>query len=391
VLVLAAACLGLGITWGYGGLTTIGVALLVLAVIDAAALGIAGRLVARRTVTPAEVPRYGTCTARLTIEHSGGWMALRAEGVERVGPDRIEVALGRLDHDGGVGYPVPTRRRGRLVIGPLLVRRYGPAGLTVRPGEVAGTATVRVLPRLLPVRAVPPGVRHGHVGAEERVARGGTDLQGLREYLPGDDLRRVHWGTTARAGTLMVREDADPAQAHLSVILDDRAAVYTATDDFEEAVEVAGSLLAAAHADGHPVRLRTVHGGRDLAAGSAGRAERVEDLLAALADVSLVDDVAAVPATVSAPDDLDVVVVVTGGAGDPVALAPPVGRAEVGAVLAVGGEAKGSIAARNERGADQAELTPLRGAKATMATVTVLRASRAEELLAAWSSHAVTR
>jgi len=252
----------------------------------------------------------------------------------------------------GDSYPVPTDRRGRLVVGPLRLRRFGPAGLTVSSHEAEGQDTVRVRPRLLPVRAVPRGARHGHVDAAERAARGGTDIIGLREYQPGDDLRRVHWGTSARAGMLMVREDADPLQAHLTVVLDDGTAAYARPDDFEEAVEVAASLLSAAAADGHPVRLRTLQRGLDL------DAEHIDRVLSELVDVSLVDSGGERPL---APDDLDVVAVVTGEAADIEALVAAADRAEVGAVLVVGS-------------ADD----PVPG------HVAVLRAPTASELLGAW-------
>jgi uncharacterized protein (DUF58 family) len=343
---------------------------------DAVWLARAGRPTVRRTVEPAEVPRFGACTCRLVIDHSGGWLAVRAEGVDRIDAQPVEV---RLDQVGPgrsveVSYPVPTTRRGRLRLGPVLLRRYGPAGLTVAMGEEGGQAVAQVLPRALPVRAVPPGARHSHVGAEERVIRGGTDLVGLHEYQPGDDLRRVHWGTSARSGVLMVREDADPVRAHLTVVLDDRCASYRTPDAFEEAVEVAASLVSSGDAEGHPVRLRTVHSGLELSCGTAASAERLDDLLAALIDISCVDGEGGAPA---APDDLDVMAIVTGDGADVAALAIAVGHTAAGAVLVVdGSDARSDVA-----GPD-------------VAPFAVLRGGRAEELLRAWddlvSSRVVT-
>ena len=79
-----------------------------------------------------------------------------------------------------------------------------------------------MLPRRIPV------LDAGGTGARrrrrQRLELGGTDLVGLHEYTMGDDLRRLHWATSARTGTLMVREDADPAEPHVCVLLDDRAA-----------------------------------------------------------------------------------------------------------------------------------------------------------------------
>jgi uncharacterized protein (DUF58 family) len=379
VLVLTAVCLALGMFWHYPGLVAAGAGLGLITVLDATSLALTGGLLARRTVEPLEVPRYGRCDARLEVDHTRRWFAVRAEGVEHVDGDPVEVALGRVD--AGLGLratvPVPTTRRGRVTVGPLLVRSYGLAGLSVRPRWTDGQSLVRVLPRVLPVRAVPPGARRGHVDAEERVIRGGTDILGLHEYVPGDDLRRVHWGTSARTGMLMVREDADPAQAHLAVILDDRARSYLDRDAFEEAVDVAASLVHDGQAEGHPVRLRTIRGGLDLELSGPGTPAQV----AALADISLVDSDDAAAGPLFAPGDLDVVAVVTGAAADAAALALAASRAEVGAVLAVG--LSDPDALRIE------ESTP--GARPPSGRVAVLHAARAEDLLAAWDRTVASR
>ena len=65
----------------------------------------------------------------------------------------------------------------------------------------------------------------------------------------------------------MVREDADPAEPHLTLLLDDRAAAYldgAADDGFEEAVDVAASLVRACALEGVPLRCATVSGSVDL-------------------------------------------------------------------------------------------------------------------------------
>ena len=66
----------------------------------------------------------------------------------------------------------------------------------------------------------------------------------LREYVPGDDRRYVHWKSTARSvdGTIMVRQFEDTRRNHLAIALDDLEAGYTDERDFELAVSVCGSL-----------------------------------------------------------------------------------------------------------------------------------------------------
>jgi hypothetical protein len=168
------------------------------------------------------------------------------------------------------------------------------------------------------------------------------------------------------------------------VLLDDRATAYPDPDSFEHAVEVAASLLRAAYTEGHPVRLRTIRGPLDveIAGPVAGAAVATHDLLAPLADVSLVDSDDTQPGPLSAPGDLDIVAVITGVGHDLAPLVLEASRAEVGAVLAVEPE-----------GADPAA-RPQRTNPAGAGRVVVLRAPRAEELLDSWdrtvSSRVVT-
>jgi uncharacterized protein (DUF58 family) len=90
----------------------------------------------------------------------------------------------------------------------------------------------------------------------------------LREYVIGDDLRSVHWPTTARLGRLVVRHNVDTAQPESVVLLDVRPSVYS-EDSFESAVDVAASLVHSLSVDMAPVQLRTTAGAR-----VGGRAQR---------------------------------------------------------------------------------------------------------------------
>jgi uncharacterized protein (DUF58 family) len=371
VAVLAGLTLVPAVWWRYPGLVAVGAGLGALVLLALASAAVPGRMSARREIEPLQVPRYGRCVASLAIVHHGRWWAATVDGAEPVGDGSVPITTTWLRPGRQVrfDYDVPTQRRGRLRVGPVRLRRRGLAGLAARTSHVGGTAEVRVLPRVLPVRSVPPGARRGHIGADERVAHGGTDLVGLREYLPGDDLRRLHWATSARTGTLMVRDDADPSLAHLAVVLDDREASYRLAavdprDAFEEAVDTAASLAGAASAAGHPVRLRSVSGRLDveLPGATAGAGRPAPELLAALADVALADSG---PAEITyQPGDLDVLALVTGTAAEVTALVLEASRAIVGVVLVVDPH-------------PPARVQPSE-------SVLVLRAPRAEDLLRSW-------
>ena len=360
-LVLGLLLAGLGLWWRYPGVAGFGLALTVLVVAAVVSVVVPAPVRAARSVRPRTVHRLGACTGTLEITSTARRLPVRLDAVESVGGERVPVAVPLLaaGESGTVGYPIPTARRGVLPVGPLELRRHGLAGLTESRAVLGETVDVRVVPRVLPVRGLPPGVRRGQVGADERVERGGTDLVGLREYVPGDDLRRLHWATSARTGTLMIREDADPARPHLAVLLDDRVASHPDVDGFEDAVEVAASLLSTAVGAGHPARLLAASGAVDLEAD--GDADHV---LAALADVALTDGAGAlsVPAR-----DLDVVAVVSGAGAEQAPLLLEAGRASAGVVLVV------------DRSGDGPSL-------AAVGTVLVVTGPRAEDVLSLWDT-----
>ena len=77
----------------------------------------------------------------------------------------------------------------------------------------------------------------------------------LREYVPGDDLRLVHWRSSARSGRLVVKHNVDTSQPFSVVLLDVRPGGYTA-ESFESAIDVAASVLVSSAAGKAPVELR---------------------------------------------------------------------------------------------------------------------------------------
>jgi uncharacterized protein (DUF58 family) len=165
---------------------------------------------------------------------------------------------------GGVAtyrYALPTARRGRVVVGPLTLRRGDALGLARRDLRVGGQEVLWVHPRRHPARAATGArAKHHHEGPLPRLPLPGSmEQRAVREYVPGDELRHLHWRATARAQRLMVRDYVDPAQPRCVVLLDTRPAALS-PDAFEHAVEVAASVTHAAVTHGHPTRLCTTAG-----------------------------------------------------------------------------------------------------------------------------------
>ncbi|MFJ6674985.1 DUF58 domain-containing protein [Actinosynnema sp. NPDC091369] len=361
---------GFGLWWRYPGVAGMGVALVALVVAGVVSVLSRAQVAPKRTVRPRTVQRLGACTGVVELTGTSRRFPVVFDATDQVAGEAVPVDIPLLapGQRVKVEYPIPTHTRGLLRVGPLTLSRRGLAGLAHARTVVGDVVEVRVVPRVLPVRGLPGGVRRGHVGADERVERGGTDLVGLREYVPGDDLRRLHWATSARTGTLMIREDADPARPHLAVVLDDHVGSYAEAGDLEDAVEVAASLVTVAIAEGHPVRLVSSSGAVDVELPAGAVDADASVVLAALADLRAAEGLAA--SRTLPIRDLDVVAVVCGARADLPALMLEAGRASVGVVLAVDPDPAQPISA--------------------VGSVLVLRNAKAEGLLDAWNT-AVSR
>ncbi len=145
-------------------------------------------------------------------------------------------------------YRIPTRRRGRYRVGPLAIGVTDPFGVARRTEPSAGEAELVVRPRVHDILApVAVGSRisaeHEASAARAVVSDLGDEFVTLRDYAVGDDLRRVHWRSTARTGELMIRQDEARWRSRAAVVLDVQPGAHDAAS-FEVAVEAAASVAA---------------------------------------------------------------------------------------------------------------------------------------------------
>jgi uncharacterized protein (DUF58 family) len=321
VLVLGVLLLGAGLTWDYLLVAGLGGCLLALVVVELAAVMLTPAVAVDRDIEPRVVVRQSPCEGRLLVRGRRRRGLVRLDVADRVHGALVPVTLPDRLADDELGtrvvYQIPTPRRGLVDVGPVQVRLVGLTGMAARSTESGPVDQVRVLPRRVPLAGMVPGHRRALTGTDEANELGGTDLVGLHEYAMGDDLRRLHWATSARTGTLMVREDAEPSQAHVCVLLDDRASAYLGDDAlFEEAVEIAAALCRSGLEDGVPVRLHTMSDRREVRVpGSASRRmlEEHRDLDWLLAEVDLTGALTRVELH---SRELDVAVAVTGPGSD---------------------------------------------------------------------------
>ncbi|MCW2607128.1 MAG: hypothetical protein JWO60_1821, partial [Frankiales bacterium] len=169
-----------------------------------------------------------------------------------------------------VSYPVRSEVRGRFPVGPLSVRLTDPFGLVELSRSFASVDELVVTPVVSPL----PPVRLGGdwAGGGESTARSvaasGTDDTATREYRHGDDLRKVHWKSTARRGELMVRREEEPFQSRATLLLDGRASAHRGQgpgSSFEWAVSAVASAGVALSRAGFALHL-VDHTGVDLGA-----------------------------------------------------------------------------------------------------------------------------
>ncbi|MFG6192410.1 DUF58 domain-containing protein [Nonomuraea sp. JJY05] len=272
-----------GAPLGYGQAAVLAVA--GLAAVGASALWTlrGAGLDVRRELTPVKVARGDPAVALLHVRNTGRrrHAGLVARDICRGTSVTVEVPALARDTARTVSYRLPTRRRGETPVGPLLLDRTDPFGLARRSIAYGRTDLLLVRPRTVPLAPPHAGRRRHLDGLDSRSAQSGAiSFNGLRDYVIGDDLRHVHWRSTARTGVLMVKELTDVNLPSTVTILDTRHSSYDGDDEFELAVDVAASVACAVTRDRFPVRLLTGAGELMHAKGGPGETEEVLDRLA---------------------------------------------------------------------------------------------------------------
>ncbi|GAB2683286.1 DUF58 domain-containing protein [Thalassiella azotivora] len=225
------------------------------------------RIQLQRTVTPARVQAGRSASVRLEMQN----LSRLPTGV-LLAEDHVPYALGsrprfvvdRLDGGAGaaVGYTLRSDVRGRWDVGPLRLRLTDPFGMCEVTRSFTATDPLVVVPTvhpLVPLHAQGSWMGSGDSTARTAAAAGEHDLA-TREYRHGDDLRRVHWRSTARRGELMVRRDEQPHQMRATVLLDRRTVGHRGdgpASSFEWAVSAVASVAALLVDGGYGVRVLT--------------------------------------------------------------------------------------------------------------------------------------
>lgn len=263
--------------------------------------------------------------ARITVGHEWGlplWQPL------------VRVMAGREQHwmrlptlrTGATlthAFEIETARRGILPVGPVEHHLTDPLGLLRRPATWVRPVELYVRPEMVAIETLGGGQVHDLEGVpSDSISMSDLAFHALREYVRGDDLRHVHWRSSARAGQLLVRQYQDTRRNHATVVLDLARESYGPSDEdglnpaFELAASIAASLVSCAALESEHVSLVAGderHPGA-TASSTLDALCRVEVTRRSDAAAGLASDVAV---AVSLVPDTSLMLAVTGGAADP--------------------------------------------------------------------------
>jgi uncharacterized protein (DUF58 family) len=310
-IIAAAACFAIGRVFGLIELYVIGVGIVIALLV--AVISVQHRLPplnVRRIVSPAMVSVGEAARVDIQLANLGRQPSPYLQLWEPVGNNGgAPMQLAKLGpgQAAGAAYRVPTARRGLVRIGPLRALRRDVLGLSQRTTTLAGTDEVLVVPHTitLPFPSVGSSGRLGQYLRMKSWGQTGSEFHSMREYVPGDDIRRINWKASARATSLIVRETALEGIRRCTVVLDTTESEYSGSS-FEQAVIAAASIIASSSHAGVNTRFATSEidlRGPDVAANTLRWLATVEPTIGS-AEVSSVN--------AGMTDGMGLLVVVTG-------------------------------------------------------------------------------
>lgn len=158
-------------------------------------------------------------------------------------------------------FAIATTRRGIVAVGPASTIRGDSLGLVRRVQTWSDATELFIHPRTVAMNASTVGFIRDIEGATTQdLSSADVSFHALREYVPGDDRRAIHWRSTARIGKLMVRQFEETRRSHLLIVLDLDTDAWASDDEFEIGVSAAASMARAALVDAKEVSVHTQAG-----------------------------------------------------------------------------------------------------------------------------------
>lgn len=245
VLASAAVSLGLAAILGWAELAFVGATLLAALLIACAFVFGRSTYAVEIELTPRRVVAGERALGRLGVRNSGTRPLLPTRMELPVGEGVAEFTIPRLAPGAETEelFAVPTERRALILAGPALSVRGDQLGLLRRTNRWTDQVELFVHPRTARLAASARGLVRDLEGQTTKVITD-SDLafHALRTYEPGDDIRNVHWRTSARTGQLMVRQYQETRRSQLLLAFDADRAHFASDDEFELGVSVLASI-----------------------------------------------------------------------------------------------------------------------------------------------------
>jgi uncharacterized protein (DUF58 family) len=223
------------------------------------------KLACGRTLEPHRTPVGASARVVLRLQNLSGLPTgtlLLEDRLPYALGSRPRLVLERLGRHqaSSVAYTVRAEVRGRYEVGPLVVRLTDPFGLCELNRAFPSVDHLTVIPQVVALPTLRLAGEYSGAGESRArsVAVHGEDDAATREYRHGDDLRRVHWRSTARVGELMVRREEQPWDSRATLVLDTRAQAHRGegpTASFEWAVSAIASAATHLRYNGYKLRL----------------------------------------------------------------------------------------------------------------------------------------
>ena len=150
---------------------------------------------------------------------------------------------------------IAARRRGVITVGPMAISRGDPIGILHRELSWPEVQRIFVHPVTVSIPSTSAGLIRDLEGMPTNdIVDSDLSFHAIRAYVPGDSQRNIHWRSTAKTGTLMVRQYEESRRSRIAIVLglgdEDE---YRSDDEFEMAVSAAASLGAQGIRDGRDV------------------------------------------------------------------------------------------------------------------------------------------
>jgi hypothetical protein len=196
-------------------------------------------------LNPRRVTAGDRAMGRMEVVNTGQRPVLPTRMELPVGEGLAEFVVPRLapNADDESLFAIPTERRALIVAGPAISVRGDQLGLLRRTTRWTDQVELFVHPKLTRIAATARGLVKDLEGQTTKaITDSDLAFHALRSYEPGDDIRNVHWRSSARTGQLMVRQYQETRRSQLLLLMSADRRFYASDDEFELAVSALASI-----------------------------------------------------------------------------------------------------------------------------------------------------